>query len=104
LSVADQRVVRFPYPRTGEVNMAQEATAQVDEDTNAEADVDSGTAGVADAVDERAAELTGSQGAEATDAPISEVNAGAEAKAEDHLEDTNLSEDRETLKNLQQDM
>ncbi len=80
--------------------MAEEETAQVQEDTSAQADVDPGTADMADAVDARAAELTGSQ----SDAPISEVNAGAVAKAEDHLDDANLPEDRETLKKLQQDM
>ena len=59
---------------------------------------------MADAVDDRAAELTGSEGQEATDAPISDINRGAVEQAEEHLDDTNLSEDRETLKKLQQDM
>jgi hypothetical protein len=84
--------------------MAQEETAQVDEDTTAQDDVDAGTAGMADAVDDRAAQLTGSDGAAATDAPVSEVNRGAVEKAEEHLDDTNLSDDRETLKNLQKGM
>ena len=79
--------------------MAQEETTETPE-----AEVDSGTAGMADAVDDRAAELTGSEGQEATDAPISDINRGAVEQAEEHLDDTNLSEDRETLKKLQQDM
>ena len=81
--------------------MAQEETTETPE---AEAEVDPGTAGVADAVDDRAAELTGSGGAEATDTPIADVNRGAVEQAEEHLDDANLSEDRETLKKLQQDM
>jgi len=59
--------------------------------------------GVADAVDDRAAELTGSQGASETDAPVAD-NRGAVADAEAHLDDTNLNEDRETLKKLQKDL
>jgi hypothetical protein len=81
--------------------MAQEETTETPE---AEAEVDPGTAGMADAVDDRAAQLTGSEGQEATDAPISDINRGAVEQAEEHLDDTNLSEDRETLKKLQQDM
>lgn len=72
-------------------------------ETNAGADVDPGEASMADAVDDRAAELTGSQGDAAT-APISEVNRDAVEKAEDHLDDANLADDRETLKTLQQSM
>jgi hypothetical protein len=85
-----------------------EAAAGADEepgtDAEAGADVDSDGSGMADAVDDRAAELTGAQGAQEGDSPISEVNAGAVAAAEGHLGDTNLDDDRETLKKLQKGM
>jgi hypothetical protein len=88
--------------------MTDQESAQVDEepetDAEAGADVDSGEAGMAGAVDDRAAELTGAQGTQEGDSPISEVNAGAVAAAEDHLEDTNLADDRDTLKKLQKGM
>ena len=59
--------------------------------------------GLADAVDDRAAELTGSEGAAATDSAVRD-SAGAVAEAEAHLEETDLSEDRDTLKKIQSQM
>ncbi len=73
-----------------------EAETETDETPTAEA-------GLANAVDDRAAELTGAQGAGATDAPVSD-NRGAVAQAEAHLDDTDLSDDRDVLKKLQQGM
>ena len=80
--------------------------AQADEapDANAAADVDPEEAGVADAVDNRAAELTGASGSADADAPIADINRGAVEAAEEHLDDTNLAADRDTLKKLQKDM
>jgi len=63
----------------------------------------SGDDGMAGAVDDRAAQLTGGQGAAATDSPVTD-RSGAVDKAEEHLGDTNLAADRETLKALQKDM
>ena len=63
----------------------------------------SGDDGMAAAVDDRAAQLTGGQGAASTDAPVTD-NSDAVNKAEEHLEDTNLAADRETLQALQKDM
>ena len=63
----------------------------------------SGDDGMAGAVDDRAAQLTGGQGAASTDSPVTN-NSDAVDKAEEHLGDTNLAADRETLKALQKDM
>ena len=82
--------------------MTEHDAAQVPDDTETTA-VDEGEAGMADAVDDRAAALTGSQGASRTDAPVAD-NRGPVAQAEEHLEDTNLAADRETLKKLQSKM
>jgi hypothetical protein len=88
--------------------MTDQEAAQVDEEPETEAEAgaeaDAGDADMADAVDDRAAEQTGAQGAQESDSPISEVNAGAVAAAEEHLDDTNLADDRETLKKLQKEM
>lgn len=62
----------------------------------------SGDDGIAGAVDARAEQLTGGQGAASTDSPV--ADSGAVNKAEEHLEDTNLAADREALKALQKDM
>ena len=85
--------------------MAEHEAAQADEEpqTNADAGVDSEAAGMADAVDNRAAQLTGAGGADA-DAPIADINRGAVEAAEEHLDEQNLADDRETLKNLQKNM
>lgn len=80
-----------------------EHEATPDADRNDEPAVDSEQAGMADAVDDRAAALTGSQGAAETAAPVAD-NSGAVAHAEEHLDDTNLDSDREMLKKLQQGM
>ena len=77
--------------------MTEHEADQVDESTDPAQD------GVADAVDDRAAELTGSSGAAQTDAPVAD-NRSAVAEAEQHLEETNLSEDRDTLKKIQKGM
>ncbi|HEX4344284.1 MAG TPA: hypothetical protein VHZ31_01860 [Solirubrobacteraceae bacterium] len=82
----------------------QEATPVAEEvDATAGADVDAGTADIADAVDDRAAELTGAAGAAATDSPVPD-NRAAVADAEEHLEDVDLGEEREALKKLQRKM
>jgi len=77
--------------------MTEHEADQADESTEPAQD------GVADAVDDRASELTGSGGAAQTDAPVAD-NSGAVAQAEQHLEETNLSEDRDTLKKIQKGM
>lgn len=82
--------------------MTEQEAAQADE-TTPEAEADPAETGIAGAVDDRATELTGSQGAAATDAPVAD-NRGAVAQAEEHLDDTNLADDRETLKKLQSKM
>lgn len=78
--------------------MTEEEAEQVDESTEPAQDD-----GLVDAVDERAAELTGSGGAAATDAPVPD-SSGAVTQAEAHLDDTNLSEDRDTLAKIQKGM
>lgn len=85
--------------------MTEQEAAQADEpvETTPEAEADTGQTGMADAVDDRAVQLMGSAGAAATDAPVAD-NSGAVAQAEEHLEDTNLADDRETLKKLQKQM
>jgi hypothetical protein len=85
--------------------MSEEAAAPVDEqaETQSGGDVEATSDGLATAVDDRAAELTGSAGAAATDAPVAD-NRGPVADAEAHLEDVNLAEDREVLKKLQRQM
>ncbi|MEA2217548.1 MAG: hypothetical protein QOJ35_174 [Solirubrobacteraceae bacterium] len=89
---------------------AEQASAEVeDEQPTAAAEEpaadEAGTedSGMAGAVDDRAAELTGSAGAAATDAAVAD-NRGPVADAEAHLEDADLAADRETLKNIQQNM
>jgi hypothetical protein len=86
--------------------MAEQEAAQVDEEpeeTTEDASADD--SGMADAVDERAAELTGGGAAASSDdQPISEINRGAVDAASEHLDDANLADDRETLKKLQQGM
>jgi hypothetical protein len=59
--------------------------------------------GMADAVDDRAAELTGSAGAAQTESLVSD-NSDPVAQAEAHLEETDLAEDRDTLKKIQSQM
>ena len=81
--------------------MTEQEAAQAGDETQTEASQEE--SGMAGAVDDRAAELMGSQGAAQTDAPVAD-NRGAVAQAEEHLEDTNLAEDRETLKKLQSKM
>jgi len=78
--------------------MTEHEADQVDE--SAEPPQDDG---LVDAVDDRAAELTGSSGAAETDAPVAS-NRGAVASAEGHLDDTNLDSDRATLKKIQDGM
>ena len=84
--------------------MAEQEAAQVDEETETTEEVAAEDSGLADAVDERAAELTGGAAAGGDDQPISEINRGAVDAATEHLDDANLADDRETLKKLQQDM
>lgn len=71
-------------------------TDETPEDPTAEA-------GLANAVDDRAEELTGAEGAAETEAPVAD-NRGPVAQAEAHLDDTDLSGDRDVLKKLQKDM
>jgi hypothetical protein len=89
-------------PNNGEVTMADQADEQVEESGgDVEETQDEGIAG---AVDDRAAELTGSSGAAATDLKAAD-NRGPVADAEQHLEEnTDLADDRETLKKIQQQM
>ncbi len=81
--------------------MAEQEAARVDEATNG--DQEAPGDGMADAVDDRAAQLTGAAGAAETDSPVAD-NRGAVADAEAHLEETDLAEDRDTLKKLQSQM
>jgi hypothetical protein len=81
--------------------MSEEEAVQVDEAAADEAP--SEEAGLANAVDDRAAQLTGAGGASETDAPVAS-NAGAVAAAEEHLDDVDLNADREALKKLQRRM
>jgi hypothetical protein len=84
--------------------MSEEEAVQVDEAAEAPAgEAPSEEAGMANAVDDRAAQLTGAGGASATDAPVAS-NAGAVAAAEEHLDDVDLNADREALKKLQKQM
>ncbi len=81
--------------------MAEQADEQVDESGG---DVEAQDDGVAGAVDDKAAELTGSAGAAATDSEVAS-NRGAVAAAEEHLEEnTDLASDRDTLKKIQESM
>lgn len=87
--------------------MAEQEAAQVDEEPEATAeDASAEDSGMADAVDNRAAELTGGGGGDGggDDQPISEINRPAVDAAAAHLDDTNLDADRETLKKIQKDM
>lgn len=77
----------------------QDQEAETDETTEPPSE----EAGLANAVDDRAAQLTGAEGAASTDAPVAD-NRGPVANAEAHLDDTDLSDDRDVLKKLQQDM
>lgn len=83
--------------------MAEEEAAQVDEAPEATEAPEGAGDGMADAVDNRAAELMGSAGAAATDSPVPD-SSGAVADAEAHLEQTDLDEDRDTLKKIQSQM
>jgi hypothetical protein len=84
--------------------MSEQEAAQVDEAPDAAtAGAPSEEAGLANAVDDRAAQLTGASGATETDAPVAS-NAGAVAAAEEHLDDVDLNADREALKKLQKRM
>ncbi len=78
--------------------MTEQEADQVDE--NAEPAQDDG---LVDAVDDRAAELTGSAGASETESPVPD-SSGAVAQAEGHLGDANLDSDRATLKKIQDGM
>ena len=81
--------------------MAEHEAAQVDEAPDASGgDVEAAGNDMADAVDDRAAELTGAAGAAATESTVAD-NRGPVADAEAHLEETDLAEDRDTLKKLQ---
>lgn len=81
--------------------MAEQADEQVQESGG---DVEPQDEGIAGAVDDRAAELTGSAGAAATDLEAAN-NRGPVAHAEAHLEEkTDLADDRETLKKIQSQM
>jgi hypothetical protein len=80
--------------------MAEHEEPQVEESSGG--DVEDGQDSMADAVDDRAAQLTGAAGNAATDSPTD--NRGPVAEAEAHLEDTDLAEDRDTLKKLQSQM
>jgi hypothetical protein len=81
--------------------MAEQADEQVEESGG---DVEAQDDGVAGAVDDKAAELTGSAGAAATDSEVAD-NRGPVADAETHLEENvDLAGDRETLKKIQQSM
>jgi hypothetical protein len=81
--------------------MAEQEPEQVEESGGGEEHQDEGMAG---AVDDKAAELTGSAGAAATDSVVAD-NRGPVADAEAHLEEnTDLADDRETLKKIQQGM
>jgi hypothetical protein len=84
--------------------MAEQDAAQVDEAPETSGgDVEAGGDGMADAVDDRAAELTGSEGAAQTESLVGD-NRGPVAEAEAHLEETDLDEDRDTLKKIQSQM
>jgi hypothetical protein len=84
--------------------MAEDEAAQVDEAPETSGgDVEAAGDGMADAVDDRAAKLTGAAGAAATDSPVAS-NSDPVAQAEAHLEETDLAEDRDTLKKLQSQM
>ncbi len=84
--------------------MSEQEAVPVDEAPDgATAEAPSEEAGLANAVDDRAAELTGAGGASATEAPVAS-NAGAVAAAEEHLDDVDLNADREALKKLQKQM
>jgi hypothetical protein len=98
-----------------EVDEEPEATATAEEsdaaeaseepDTSAGDEADGEDSGMADAVDSRAAEMTGGgDGGGGDDQPISEINRGAVNAAADHLGDANLDADRETLKKIQKGM
>jgi hypothetical protein len=84
--------------------MSEQEAAQVEDVPDAATDeAPSEEAGLANAVDDRAAQLTGAGGASETDAPVAS-NAGAVAAAEEHLDDVDLNADREALKKLQSRM
>ncbi len=84
--------------------MSEEEAVQVAEQPDApSAEAPSEEAGLANAVDDRAAELTGAGGASATEAPVAS-NAAAVAAAEEHLDDVDLNADREALKKIQRGM
>ena len=82
--------------------MTEQEAEQVEESGG---DVEAQGNDLADAVDDRAAELTGSAAAADAADPVIADSAGAVAEAEAHLEEnTDLAEDRDTLKKLQSQM
>jgi hypothetical protein len=85
--------------------MAEQEAPQVEEQPDASGgDVEAGQDELVNAVDDRAAQLTGAAGAAETDAPVAD-NRGAVADAEAHLEEkVDLADDRETLKKIQASM
>ncbi len=83
--------------------MAEEDAAQVDDETTAAAEGEPASDATDDKFDERSADLTGPGGADA-DAPIAEINSNEVTAAADHLDDSNLEGDRDTLKRLQNEM
>ena len=87
---------------------ADDATASAEDSQDTAADeAGSDDTGVADAVDSRAAELTGGGGdggGGGDDQPISEINRDAVEAATEHLDDANLDADRATLKEIQKEM
>ena len=85
--------------------MAEQEAAQVDEQEEASGgDVEVQSDSLVDAVDDRAAQLTGAAGAAATESPVAD-NSAAVAAAEAHLEENvDLADDRETLKRVQAQM
>ena len=86
---------------------ADDATASAEDSQDTAADeAGSDDTGVAEAVDSRAAELTGGGdgGGGGDDQPISEINRDAVEAATEHLDDANLDADRATLKEIQKEM
>jgi hypothetical protein len=89
-----------------EVDEEPEATASAEEPDTAADEAASDDSGMAGAVDDRAAELTGAggEGGGGDDGPISEINRTEVDAAAAHLDDANLADDRETLKKIQKGM
>jgi len=83
--------------------MAEEDAAKVDDETAAAAEGEPASDATDDKFDERSADLTGPGGAD-VDAPIAEINRNEVTAAGDHLDDSNLEGDRDTLERLQNEM